>query len=135
MAKAVSPVRLQQDLMEAAAIAAERMHRSAAEQVEYWASIGRSVSKVLDPDSLLEITVGLATLKVEPIEAPALKTEDVFASLEHDRESGALITSVTSSSVRYQASTAHPGQLEQLSPDGQVTVGQFRDGAFTPMEG
>lgn len=132
MAKAASPVRLQQELMQAATVAGERQHRSAAEQIEYWASIGRSVGGQVDPDSLLEITSGLARLKVEPLFAPTVDPDEVFASLERDRASGSLASSVTSSSVRYQASINHPGQLEQISADGQIVVGQFSDGVFTP---
>jgi len=35
MAKAISPVRLQDDLMQAAKLTGERFHRSSAEQIEY----------------------------------------------------------------------------------------------------
>jgi len=40
--------------MESAALVGARHHRSAAEQIEYWAALGRQVARVLDPDSLLE---------------------------------------------------------------------------------
>ena len=133
MVKAASPVRLQQDLMQAATVAGERQHRSAAEQIEYWASIGRSVGNQVDADSLLAISTGLARLKVEAVSAPTLNPDEVFAALEHEREAGTLASSVTNSPVRYQASTSHPGQLEQISTDGQVVVGQFSKGVFTPM--
>ena len=62
MAKAASPVRLEKELMEAAARSGERLHRSAAEQVEYWADIGRTVDASVSPDSLLEVAAGLARL-------------------------------------------------------------------------
>ena len=35
MAKAASPVRLQDELMQAATVTGARLHRSAAEQIEY----------------------------------------------------------------------------------------------------
>jgi hypothetical protein len=38
------PVRLQENLMQAAKLTGERFHRSTAEQIEYWADIGRKVS-------------------------------------------------------------------------------------------
>jgi hypothetical protein len=44
MAKAASPIRLQEELMQAAESTAKRFHRSTAEQIEYWADLGRSVS-------------------------------------------------------------------------------------------
>jgi hypothetical protein len=49
MAKAASPIRLQKELMQAAELTAKRFHRSTAEQIEYWADLGRSVSSTLDP--------------------------------------------------------------------------------------
>ena len=134
MAKAASPVRLQQDLMQAASVAGERHHRSAAEQIEYWASIGRSVAKVLNPDSLLAVTTGLARLNVEPVVAPTLDPQDVFTALEYDRRAGGLAASVTGAEVRYQASATHSGQLERIDADGRITVGQFSNGVFIPTE-
>jgi hypothetical protein len=61
MAKSASPVRLQDDLMRRAALAGARHHRSAAQQIEYWASLGREVAALLDPDRLLAVQAGLAS--------------------------------------------------------------------------
>ncbi len=134
MTKASSPVRLQSDLMESAKLAGERLHRSTAEQIEYWASIGRSVSHLVNPDSLLDITTGLAKLKVEPVISPVIDPDAVFDSLEQDRANGTLEQSVTSSTKRYQASGSHPGLLEQVDEKGVVTVGQFVNGTFEPSQ-
>lgn len=133
MPKAASPVRLQAALMHAATITGQRQHRSAAEQIEYWAGIGRSVSKIIDQDTLLEIASGLVRLRIEPVEPVAIVPEAVFSDLERDRKSGTLADSVATSSVRYQVSTRHPGQLEQILPDGRVLIGQFHNGEFTPL--
>ncbi|WP_254959113.1 ParD-like family protein [Cyanobium sp. Cruz CV13-4-11] len=48
-------MRLQRELMESAALVGARHQRSAAEQIEYWAALGRQVARVLDPDSLLDV--------------------------------------------------------------------------------
>lgn len=133
MAKAASPIRLQDELMKAATVAGERQHRSAAEQIEYWASIGRSVGDLIDPDKLLAIVTGLARINVEPVTASPIDPEEVFAALQRDRDAGTLASSVSSSPVRYQVSSTHPGQLEQIGADGQVLVGQFSNGVFTPI--
>jgi len=85
MAKAASPVRLQQELMEKAALAGARQHRSAAEKIEYWAPLGRQVAGVLDPDTLLDVFSGLAALKVVPIAGVAVDPEQGFAVLENER--------------------------------------------------
>lgn len=155
MPKSASPVRLQADLMQAATIKGERNHRSAAEQIEYWANIGRSVANSIDPDKLLAVSTGLARLHVEPVESPIVDVDSVFDTLEIDRESGKLQADVQASSgtvlsskrsnkrtsnninntetLRYQSSKEFPGNLEQVDADGNIVVGQFRNGKFTPL--
>lgn len=134
MAKAASPVRLQSELMEAAAVAGERLHRSAAEQVEYWASLGRQIAAFVDPDALLKVGAGLARLKVEPATANPIDPDAIFAAIEADRRSGELPKKVTTAAIRYQASVTHPGYLEQIDENGVRSVGTFRSGVFTPIE-
>ena len=131
MAKASSPVRLQDDLMQAASLTAKRFHRSAAEQIEYWAELGRSVSSTLDPDVLLSVVSGLTKIKTEPVYSPAIDPSDVFDALERERADDTLSNSVTKSASSYQASTKHPGYLEQVDTNGSITVGMFENGQFT----
>jgi len=133
VAKSASPVRLQNELMLAAKTAGKQLHRSAAEQIEYWASLGRSVSQAVNPDTLLAVSTGLAQLKVVPVEVPEIDPDDVFASLERDREAGSLANSVSNSATRYQASASHLGLLERLCGDGSITLGQFLNGEFVPV--
>lgn len=133
MAKAASPIRLQEDLMKAAALAGKRQHRSATEQVEYWAKMGRQVSMMLNPDDLLSVSAGLAKIKVEPVRGGPVDPDEVFQSLEAERASGTLPHSVTGSSVRYQASIIHPGYLEQIDADGNIKTGRFRNGVFIEL--
>lgn len=130
MPKSASPIRLQDDLMQAAALTGERFHRSTAEQIEYWASIGRQVSNLLDPDALLSVSAGLARVRVEPITAAPVDPDEAFRCLEAERTHGTLSVAVTSSPIRYQASRAHPGYLERVGADGRVAVGQFKGGRF-----
>lgn len=132
MAKAPSPVRLENSLMSAAAIAGSTLHRSAAEQIEYWADLGRKVAKIVDPEILLAVQAGLATLRVEPTAPSPVDPEAVFAALDRGRESGALSEAIASGAVRYQASITRPGSLEACYPDGHIEVGQFTNGQFIP---
>lgn len=125
MSKTAIPVYLQEDLMKAAALAGKRQHRSATEQIEYWAQTGRQVSMMLDPDDLLSVSAGLAKIKVGPVRSEPVDPDEVFQSLEADRASGTLSQSVTGSSIRYQVSTRHPGYLEQIDADGNVKTGRF----------
>jgi len=133
MPKAASPVRLQRELMESAALIGARHQRSAAEQIEYWAALGRQVDRELDPDTLLDVAAGVTRLRPEPVVAPFIAPQDVFAAVEHDRTSGALAGSVSAATMRYQASPSHPGLLEQIAADGSRRLGVFRDGAFQPI--
>ena len=130
MAKAASPIRLQQELMDAATRSGKRLHRSAAEQVEYWADIGRTVASIVTPDTLLAVSTGLATLKVEPVMGAPVDPTQVFAQLERDRATGTLAKSAAGRGIRYQPSRNFPGSLERIDADGQITVGIFRSGKF-----
>ena len=134
MPKSASPVRLQQELMQSATLAGARHHRSAAEQIEYWATLGRQVAGVLDPDKLLDVLSGLAAVRVEPVTTAAVAPEQAFAALEQQRRSGQLSRAVSSAALRYQACTAHPGFLEEIASDGRRRLGQFRHGMFEPVK-
>ncbi|BFM06890.1 TA system antitoxin ParD family protein [Halioxenophilus aromaticivorans] len=133
MAKASSPVRLQADLMEEAKRSGQLSHRSAAEQVEYWASIGRTVGNLLTPDALLAVRTGLAKISIEPVAGQAVNPNDVLANLASQRSSGQLSKSISQGRTKYQASAHHPGLLEKIDADGSVTLGQFSNGVFEPM--
>jgi hypothetical protein len=135
MAKAASPIRLQEELMQAAESTAKRFHRSTAEQIEYWADLGRSVSSTLDPDVLLSILSGLTTIKTEPVISLPIDPGEIFEVLENDRKDGTLQNTITSSAFRYQASLEHLGYLEQIEPDGNITTGRFEHGQFIVLNG
>lgn len=133
MAKAASPVRLQKDLMDAATLAGDLLHRSAAEQIEYWADLGRKIARFVDPDKLLEIQSGLAHLKVVPNTVAPINADDIFSALEARRRMGELSRSVTTATPSYQASITHPGYLEQIDKNDHRTIGMFQNGVFTPI--
>lgn len=130
MAKAASPIRLQNDLMQVAESTAKRFHRSTAEQIEYWADLGRSVAATVDPDVLLSVVSGLTTLKAEAVFSAPIEPDSVFQALENARAAGTLSDTVTRSAIRYQASQKHPAYLEKMDADGNISVGQFNNGQF-----
>ena len=130
MAKSASPIRLQAELMQVAESTGKRFHRSTAEQIEYWADLGRSVSSALDPDVLLSVISGLTVLKTEPVFSAPINAESVFQTLDNDRKSGLLQTTVTAAKLRYQASAKHPSYLEQIDLNGNVMTGKFENGQF-----
>ena len=134
MAKSASPVRLQDDLMRRAALAGARHHRSAAQQIEYWAALGQDVAALLDPDLLLDVKAGLARLRAEPVRASPVAPESVFASLDAQRQRGSLAASVSMASVRYQACPSRPGLLERIDSNGSIRIGTFEGGVFRPCD-
>jgi hypothetical protein len=54
--------------------------------------------------------------------------------LEAQRQAGTLTQTVTSSTIKYQSSLTHPGYLEQIDQNGNVLVGQFKNGEFVSID-
>jgi hypothetical protein len=119
--------------MESAARVGGRHHRSAAEQIEYWAALGRQVAHLLDPDSILDVAAGFTRLTLQPVAAANVSPVEVFAAVDADRSSPEPAQAVTTAGFRYQACPDHPGYLEQIRADGSRSVGLFRDGSFHPV--
>lgn len=135
MAKASSPVRLDAELMEEAARSGRLFHRSAAETIEYWAGLGKRFQKLIDPEVLLEIQAGALVLDVKPVKVERVNPDDVFSQIESSRAAGTLNQFIKRDKPVYQASASNPGMLEQILPDGTVTIGQFFEGQFFPAKG
>lgn len=133
MAKSASPIRLQEDLMKAAELTADRFHRSTAEQIELWAELGRSVADTLDPVVMLSVKSGLSRIKVEPVYGMPVDPDEVFETLEKNRKNGTLSKRVITAVIHYQASSKHPGYLERIDQQGNITTGQFTNGQFVPL--
>ena len=130
---AQSPVRLEASLMESAKFAGDLLKRSAAEQVEFWASLGRLVAPKISPKELIELQAGLLDIKFEEAKPVTVDSGALFSELDQKRVSGALEQAIASNSVRYQASATQPGCLEQVNPDGSLVVGRFTNGQFEPL--
>ena len=130
MPKAASPIRLDKTLMSAAKVAGTTLRRSAAEQVEYWADIGRKVENTVDPNTLLAVQSGLAVIRVEETPPVMADPDAVFAALDQQRASGTLSQAIATDRVRYQASATESGKLEACYPDGRIVQGQFINGLF-----
>jgi len=134
MAKASSPIRLQAELMQAATSSGVRYHRSTAEQIEYWADMGRRVSSFIDPDTLLAVKSGLAKITVEPVHTASVNPDRVFQSLEENRRTGRLSKFVSTSTVKYQVSEEHPDYLVQIDKQNNIITGKFENGEFIPLD-
>lgn len=127
-------VRLENNLMVAAKNAAMINKRSPVEQIEYWAELGRNISRFVDPEALIACSSGLAELKVEKVDAVPVNPLDVFNNLEAKRQSGELADAVTTTKIRYKASEDYPGLLEKIDSKGNIEVGTFKQGVFVKMK-
>ena len=76
----------------------------------------------------------LTHLQPELINGQPVDPDNVFDTLEQQRDQDILSESVTRSALRYQASMTHPDYLEQITSEGAATIGQFRNGNFHPVE-
>lgn len=130
MAKANSPIRLDSELMEEATRNGRLFHRSAAETIEYWAGLGQRFYKLIDPEVLLAIQAGALQIDIKPTVVQRVDSDSVFGQIEDRRTSGTLNQFVNREHPVYQASSSHPGMLEQIMPDGAVSFGRFQDGEF-----
>jgi len=126
-------LRLDDALVQEAETEALLQRRSIPKQIEYWAQIGRVVTRTLSNNELLALTQGLAEVRLSPLPSPPVDAEAVFAAVEQARASGGLSSEVSRAELRYEASLAHPGLLDRVSADGQRQSGRFRDGAFIPV--
>jgi hypothetical protein len=130
-----SPMRLDNVLVQEAETVAERNKRSVPKQIEYWAELGRAVERVLNPTDVLAVTQGLAEIQLIVPKSARVAPDDVFAALEHDRAHSQLAPKVTRAALYYEASTAKPGLLDRVQPNGQRDMGRFVDGEFQIVPG
>lgn len=131
MAKASTPIRVRDRLLQEAAARGALESRSASQQLEYWAELGKAVSSAITPAMLLRLRAGLAHVVVAEDAVSPVSTGSVLERLDAMRASGALRRSVfPHDRPAYQASRCRPGMLEEHLPNGEVRVGRFRNGVF-----
>lgn len=73
-------VRLSTKLLQEAAIHGEAWKRSTAQQIEFWASIGRAAAPFLSPNDIVAIGQGLARIKIaanSPTTSPSMPFGDI----------------------------------------------------------
>jgi ParD-like antitoxin of type II bacterial toxin-antitoxin system len=125
-------IRLNADLISQAQSAAAVQCRSIPNQVEYWASLGRIISSVINIEDAFAILQGLKKLRVEPSQTISIDSDTVFNNLEADRAKGFVDKPITSSAPFYfEASQKRPGFLDRVnSLTGERKTGKFADGKF-----
>lgn len=128
-------VRLDDALVLHAAAEGGIHRRSTPKQIEFWAEIGRAVAGEVSAEDLIAIVQGIRQLKVEPVVAEAVSSDDLWTEVDQARDSGRLSQSIARGRTVYQASAKKPGFLEAIYPDGAREIGQFRDGRFEALSG
>ena len=127
-----TPLRVNDQLFKDAEIEGSIMNRSTAKQVEFWAELGKRVAQSVTPSDMIALLQGIANVRIElPISEP-VNPDSVFATVNEANASYELGRKITRGGLYYEASSNHPGFLEQVKPDGSRLTGRFNNGVFTP---
>lgn len=131
MAKPTVSLRLDEGLIRQAEREAEVQKRSTSKQVEYWATIGKILSKELSLTDAIAISQGLKVLNLEDPVSVYVNPDDVLDRIESDRSNGTLTEKVTSAQIYYEASIKHPGYIDRVdSTTKERVTGSFENGEF-----
>jgi len=118
------PVKLSDALVLDARIAGEAQERSIAGQVEFWASLGKSVDQLLNGRQVRALRASGAVQPLSEalasVDTPAgrKRVEDVLASRPFPH---------------YRQYAGQPGLLVRIDEDGTETVGRFVNRVFTAV--
>ena len=126
-------VRLDDSLVRHAAAEGAVNRRSTPKQIAYWAEIGRAVAGDVSAEDLIAIVQGIRQVRVEPVVADSISSDELWAEVDQSRESGDLGRSIGRGRTVYQASGEKPGYLEAIYPDGSRELGRFRNGRFEAL--
>lgn len=116
------PIRLNSDLMRKAEQEAALEHRSVPRQIEYWASLGQLMSRMMTSDQRLALMQGLVTLRLEESRPTDLSMDSILQELESDRQSGRLPERVSEAPVRYGVDPDNPSTLVAYTAEGKRVV-------------
>ncbi len=127
-----SPVKVADELAEAAKETAELANRSMAKQIEHWARLGRAVEQLVKTSDVMAFKAHLADPADEDkiAEARAALERLVKALVErNERDRARTLISETGKPV-YEAVPGRPDRVAQVWPDGRKIVGHFDGNEF-----
>jgi len=122
-----SPVKIADELVEAAKETAAVANRSMAKQIEHWARLGRAVEQLLNTSDVMALKAQLA----DPSDGE--KVREARAALERlvealcdrvDRNAARRLIFETGKPV-YEAAPGLPDRVSQVWPDGRRVLGRF----------
>jgi hypothetical protein len=115
------PLRIDGDLINEAKVSGQVFHRSIAQQVEHWASLGRVLEKVLTVSSVAKVKSLARPVDLERVLAGARSAAGKKKTLALlARKKGPL----------YGIKPDRPSVLLQYEPDGTVVAGEMIKGKF-----
>lgn len=125
-----TPIRLDNALVQEAELQGRTYKRTAPNQIEYWAELGRAVEDLLDPNDLVAIRQGFARLRIEPLASNPLDVAEVTAAVDKLRRSNKSSAQLSGAKFYYEASPNQPGMLDRVDDKNQRETGYFKDGRF-----
>ena len=125
------PLRLDDDLVAAAAQVGSIQKRTTRKQIEFWAELGKAVEPLLDITDVYAIIQGLKKINLEPVTSAPVAANEVFNSLEKSRKNKSFLKKVASPPFYYEASVSKPGLIDRVETDsGKRQTGRFINGEF-----
>lgn len=126
------PVKLSDDIVNAAREAAAVDDRSIAGQIEHWARLGRAAEAVLATSEVRE-------LKQAGSQAPARVTDrqvlERLSAVAASADRASVLAKIRAGhGPLYEAAAGEPGVVVQVLPDGRRIKGRFVQRRFVPLE-
>ena len=119
------PVKLSDELVVDARLAAELSERSIAGQIEFWAQLGRSLEPILRGDRALALRRAGA----------AHPLSEAIAGADSDAGRQRVKDYLQSQPFPHYVPVAgRPGVLRRIEEDGTETIGRFVNRAFEPLQ-
>lgn len=133
------PVKLSDDLINAARDAAPTAHRSLAAQVEHWAALGRSIEGALTAEQTASLKRGVREPQAQAYGTSATEVAAAIAKALSTAISAAGRTGVRNELASvgqaiYGSDPAFPGCIVRRNADGSVTPGHWRANEFVAVE-
>lgn len=121
-------IRLKRDLVSLAASEAHINKRSLPKQIEFWADLGRMISKVLTANEIIAVVQGVKKLKVEDREVEYVPLEEIQEDIDQR------YPLLSESRMVYEACNENPDWVIQVDRHFNTREpGIFRDGKFKPV--
>jgi hypothetical protein len=130
-------VKLSDELVAAAKAAAALSHRSTASQIEFWATLGKSIDGTLTAHQAGELVRSVrepaGQYRTLQTPLPAALAQALREALSPEGRATLATELAASPNPRYGTSPALPGCLIRFNSDGTRTVGRWVNDDFEPL--